>query len=117
MNRHQRRAEKAQDRKYNECTEAMAQEARKFFAERPGFRPRFNGFPPWLLAKVPAGIPENKVALAAAISDVLAWWPADPETRELLERMDKASKFQGTYMQARVILEVLEKQGIHGASA
>lgn len=113
MNRHQRRAQAAREAGYTRCAEAMLARAERFLLERPGFVPRFNGLPAYVMAKVPAGVPEDKVGLAAAIPDVLSWWPADAETRELVEALEVASQQQGTYLQAKVAIEVaLERRRV-----
>ncbi len=88
----------------------MLEAARIFLRSRPGFTPRFNGFPPYIMAQVPQGIPENEVTLAASIPATLPWWPADAETRELLEHMDKAGEYQGTYLQAKVVLQMIAEE-------
>lgn len=68
------------------------------------------------MAKVPAGIPEDKVALGAALPDVLSWWPADTETRELVEALEAAGDKQGTYMQARAAIAIaLERRRVGSA--
>ena len=114
MNRKQRRAQKAgAPAGYEQCAQDMMRAALAFLRSRPGFTPRFNGFPAYIMAKVPAGIAEDEVALTAAIPDCLDWWPADAETRELLQVMEEAGKRQGTYLQAKhAIAMALENRGV-----
>lgn len=102
---------------YERDCQAMLAAARKFLLLNPGARVAFNRIPDKYLKQVPQGVPVDKLEVIAVLSDTYDWWPANPETRALLEALEKASRGQATYLMAKVIIDMaLEERGMPSSS-
>jgi hypothetical protein len=88
---------------YTRCVEAMQRAAAAWVKRHPFAELRFHNFAADLARE--AGKPGQKVAVIAALPDVIERWAANADTRAFLQALDDASGGEATFLQAKAIID------------
>ncbi|HMJ16595.1 MAG TPA: hypothetical protein VK524_34510 [Polyangiaceae bacterium] len=88
---------------YTKCLDAMAEAAQRWVREHPFAGPlQFTDLEQEMARR--AGRPGDRVAVIAALADVLDRWAANADTRSFLQALVTASDGQATFLQARALV-------------
>lgn len=102
---------------YARCIDAMQRAARAWLSAHPFAELQFIPFEHDLARAAGKQVrPGERIAVVAALPDVIARWAGNADTAAFLRAMDEASHGEATYLQARAIVEAAVARQLERAS-
>jgi hypothetical protein len=98
---------------YERCVEAMQHAARAWMAAHPFAELSFLPFEHDVAREAGKKVePHERVAVIAALPDVIDRWAGNADTKAFLLAMEEASHGEATYLQARAIVDLAQQAAI-----